>query len=176
MDTNADYDELSFNNGSISECQMSDCHNNSDEIYNTDSSMEDANDEATLNNSTLTSEFGTNIDHGKKYGLSCLVGLRHPNSSLSFSHGAVVFARKSGERYYRCCVFHESSEIRFIYSNSSEMDNQARYLIGKGWRFIREPVDMYVTCHGTGLPSPDQPFWRSPVSSVSSVGSTSWSC
>ena len=99
-------------------------------------------------------------NHGTRYGLELLIGVRHPSASLSFDHGAFMIAKRRDEPFYRACFFFASSEIRFTYADARTALRQLFDLRGKRWTYMREPVDVYVTCHGTGLPSEEGPFWK----------------
>lgn len=99
-------------------------------------------------------------NHGSRYGLELLIGVRHPSAALSFDHGAYMIAKRQDEPFYRACFFFASSEIRFTHPDLSTALRQVFDLRAKGWTYMREPLDVYVTCHGTGLPPADGPFWR----------------
>lgn len=102
-------------------------------------------------------------DHGARYGLQHLYGYRHPTSPsvADDAHGAFMAAKRWDETQYRCCVFYDGAEIRFRYNyDGAELQRQVKRLTDRGWAVMREPSDVYVTTHGTGLPSGDRPFWR----------------
>jgi len=95
-------------------------------------------------------------------GLTLLTGYRHPSSPCvqEDAHGAFVVAKWCDEYYYRCCIFYDGAEIRFVYNDREEVNDQVDRLRERGWVPIREASDMYVTCHGMGLPESGRPFWK----------------
>lgn len=94
-------------------------------------------------------------------GLSVLMGYRHRGSPRARepAHGAFVYAKYEDEELYRCCVFYDGAEFRFL-QDAASLTAHVHTLRRLTWLPMNEASDMYVTCNGLGIPSPESPFWR----------------
>lgn len=89
---------------------------------------------------------------GFQYDTYNVVGLRDPDSHPCSANGAFVIAMNNENNKIISCVFVNGAQIICNYETSQTI----LYLMERNWEFMGES-DLYVTCHGMGLPS--KPFW-----------------
>ena len=86
-------------------------------------------------------------NHGFKYNLQWLLGLRHSSTPSGAAHGAVVISKSQHSKMFLICSFFEGNQI------VGNIDNEYDVYIQ-----LQKMLD--TSCHGMALPGPDQPFWK----------------
>lgn len=94
-------------------------------------------------------------NHGPRFKINLLIGLRHPESEQLSAHGAFVVAQLTGEGFVRTCSFYDGAEITSTCSPTA-LDDTITYLLHRRWVWMGQS-DIMVACHGMSLPC--IPFW-----------------